>query len=57
MSRKLDMYMQKKTLSHPKYNCCMQGFPGGPLVKGLAPNAGDTGSIPGPGGFHVLRGI
>ena len=28
-------------------------FPGGPVVKNLSGNAGDTGSIPGPGRFHM----
>ena len=30
-------------------------FPGDPLVKNLPANAGDTGSIPGPGRFHMPR--
>ena len=30
-------------------------FPGGPVVKNLPVNAGDTGWIPGPGRFHVLQ--
>ena len=30
-------------------------FSGGPEVTGLPANAGDTGSIPGPGGFHMWR--
>ena len=29
-------------------------FPGGPVVKNSPANAGDTGSIPGPGGNHRL---
>ena len=29
------------------------GFLGGPVVKTLPANAGDTGSIPGPGRFHT----
>ena len=33
----------------------MQGFPGGSVVKNPPTNAGDTGSIPGPGGSHMLR--
>ena len=33
-----------------------QDFPGGPVVKNLLANAGDTGSIPGLGRFHMLRG-
>ena len=28
-------------------------FPGGPVVKNLPANAGDTGWIPGPGRFHM----
>ena len=30
------------------------GFPGGAVDKNLPANAGDTGSIPGPGRSHVL---
>ena len=30
-------------------------FPGGPVVKNLPTNAGDTGSILGPGRFHMLQ--
>ena len=31
----------------------MRGFPGGPVVKNPPANAGDTGSIPGLGRFHM----
>ena len=31
------------------------GFPGGTVVKNLPANAGDTGSSPGPGRFHMPR--
>ena len=31
----------------------MRDFPGGPVVGNLSANAGDTGSIPGPGGSHM----
>ena len=34
----------------------VRDFPGGPMVKDPHANAGDTGSIPGPGRFHMLRG-
>ena len=34
----------------------IQGFPGGPVVKNPPANAGDMGSIPGPGRFHMLQG-
>ena len=30
-----------------------QGFPGGPVVKNLPCNAGDTDLIPGPGRSHI----
>ena len=30
-----------------------EGFPGGSVVKNPPASAGDTGSIPGPGGSHV----
>ena len=31
------------------------GFPGGAVVKNAPANAGDTGSIPGPGRSHMPR--
>ena len=31
----------------------LMDFPGGQVVKNLPANAGDTGSIPGPGIFHM----
>ena len=33
-----------------------QDFPGGLVVKNLPANAGDTGSIPGLGKYHMLQG-
>ena len=33
----------------------IRDFPGGPVVKNLPTNAGDTGSILGPGRFHMLQ--
>ena len=33
-----------------------QDFPGGPMVKNPPANAGEPGSIPGLGGFHLLWG-
>ena len=44
-SRLLEKAMQEKEL----------GFPGGSAVKNLPANAGDTGSILGPGRSHMLR--
>ena len=31
-------------------------FPGGPEIKNMPANAEDTGSIPGPGRFHIPSG-
>ena len=39
-------------------SCCIKeskDFPGGTVVKNPPANAGDTGSIPGPGRSHRLR--
>ena len=36
-------------------NLCWD-FPGDPVVKNSSANAGDTGSIPGPGRSHMPRG-
>ena len=33
----------------------VRGFPGGAVVKNPTANAGDTGSSPGPGRFHMPR--
>ena len=35
--------------------CHTRTFPGGPLVKNTTANAGDMGSIPGRGRFHMPR--
>ena len=47
-----------KTLQHRScdiyiYLFEVTGFPGGSVVKNLPANAGDTGSIPGPGRSHM----
>ena len=36
-------------------NCVFWDFPGGTVVKNPPANAGDTGSIPGPGRSHMPR--
>ena len=41
-------------LNREEYFCV--DFPGAPVVKNLPANAGNMGSIPGPGRFHVPRG-
>ena len=35
--------------------CVLWDFPGGPVVKNLPANAGDSGLISGPGGSHMQR--
>ena len=35
-------------------NSLVGGFPGGAVVKNRPANAGDKGSIPGPGRSHML---
>ena len=42
----LEKYNQNKTLD----------FPGGPVVRNLPANAGNRGSVPGSGRFHMLQG-
>ena len=37
-------------------NASTRDFPGGPVVKNPPANAGDAGSIPGPGRSHMPRG-
>ena len=32
----------------------LEDFPGGPVVQNPPADAGDIGSIPGPGRFHLL---
>ena len=34
----------------------VRNFPGGPVIRNLPANSGDTGSIPGPGRVHVPQG-
>ena len=61
-----------RTVPGTLYNCLLQkqvsertwqterrkdgDFPGGPVVRSPPANAGDLGSIPGPGRFYLLRG-
>jgi len=45
----LDIYIGQKS----KTKCA--GFPGGSVVKNPPANAGDVGSVPDPGGSHVLQ--
>ena len=36
-------------------NNCIENFPGGPVVKNPPASAGDMGSVPRPGRFHMLQ--
>ena len=38
-----------------KFESEMRDFPGGAVVKNPPANAGDSGSIPGPGRSHMLQ--
>ena len=38
-----------------EYYSAIKDFPGGAVVKNLPANAGDMGSSPGPGRFHMPR--
>ena len=43
----------KAEVSNQFEKCEFMDFPDGPMVKNLTANAGDTGSVPGLGRFHV----
>ena len=46
--------LQVKSITYFGFNNKNEDFPGGPVVKNLPVNTGDTGSIPGLGRFHTL---
>ena len=46
----MNFYIQQKKHIEEKVE-----LPGGPVVNNLPANAGDTGSIPGPGGSRVAQ--
>ena len=46
----MNFYIQQKKHIEEKVE-----LPGGPVVNNLPANAGDTGSIPSSGRFHMLR--
>ena len=43
------------SMEFPRQECWSGDFPGGAVDKKMPANAEDTGSIPGPGRFHMLR--
>ena len=45
------MHILREKISNKNY---FIDIPGGPVVKSSSSNAGDTGSIPGLGRFHIL---
>ena len=45
------------SLKESKFFNDFRDFPGDAVVKNPPANAGDTGSIPGPGRSHMLRSI
>ena len=49
---------QEKEMAHRRrpVKYFLGDFPGGPVVKNLSANAGDTGLIPGLGRSHLLQG-
>ena len=48
----LQLFCKSKT---SKIKSLFRDFPGGAVVKNLPANAGDIGSIPGPGTSHMTR--
>ena len=43
----------KDKLKHDTKKISIWDFPTGPMVKNPPAKAGDTGSVPGPGRFHM----
>ena len=57
MDRSSKMKINKETQAlNDTLNKMDLGFPGGAVVENLPANAGDTGSSPGLGRFHVPHG-
>ena len=48
--------ISKKLLHKKAFKTGTADLPGGSVVKNPPADAGDTGSISGPGRFHMLRG-
>ena len=49
----LKLSYEKTTRFYLWIKATVKSFPGGALVKNLPASAGDTGSSPGPGRFHM----
>ena len=55
-TQRVDMAESILTKSFDFWECLIKiflGFPSSPVVKNPPANAGDMGSIPGPGKFHI----
>ena len=48
--------MKKYERERPYFKIRFKDFPDGPLIKNPLANAGDMGSMPGPGRFHMPQG-
>ena len=53
VSRRRKLFLFLKHHNNNKSKIKNMDFPGGLVIKNLPANAGDTGSIPGPGRFHM----
>ena len=49
------MFLPLHSVDQDSYKELTRGFPDGTVVKNPPANAGDTGSIPGPGRSHMPR--
>ena len=56
MMQKVKRERQTKGEIPQRVNSAWQDFPGGLVVKDAPADAGDMGSIPGPGRFHTPQG-
>ena len=56
MMQKVKRERQTKGEIPQRVNSAWQDFPGGLVVKDALADAGDMGSIPGPGRFHMAQG-
>ena len=55
LRRTASIICNNKTLVISPLKICINGLPGGSVVKNLPANAGDTGSSPGLGRSHMPR--
>ena len=53
LQRKKEIFKLKENIDEQKLIAENRGFPGGAVVENLPANAGDMGSRPGLGGYHM----